>query len=70
MHGLNIILYLVLALGGELEHVVENYAMGFKALHGNGDHDNVTFVNYGDVGFGLIMDTRLEPLMHLEVWEA
>ena len=42
--------------------------MGFKALHGNGDHDNVTFVNYGDVGFGLIMDTRLAPLMHLGVW--
>ena len=44
------------------------YAMGFKALHGNGDHNNVTFVNYGDVGFGLILDTKLEPLMHIRVW--
>ena len=48
--------------------MVETYMMGFKALHGNGDHDVVTFVNYGDVGFGLIMDTRLVPLMHIGVW--
>ena len=39
--------------------MVETYVIGFKDLHGNGDHDNVTFVNYRDVGFGLIMDTRL-----------
>ena len=29
---------------------------------------NEAIVNYGDVGFGLIMDTRMEPLMHLRVW--
>ena len=29
--------------------------------------DNVKFVNYGDVGFGLILDTRMAPLMHLRV---
>ena len=47
--------------------MVETYALGFKALHGNGYHDNVTFVNYGDVGFILILDTRMAPLMHLGV---
>ena len=29
---------------------------------------NEMIVNYGDVGFGLIMDTRLAPLMRLRVW--
>ena len=35
---------------GKLYHMVLNCAMGFKALYGNGDHDNVTVVNYGDGG--------------------
>ena len=42
--------------------------MGFKTLHGMETNVNETIVNYGDVGFGLIMDTRLAPLMHLGVW--
>ena len=54
--------------GGKLYDMVLTYAMGFMALHGNGDHDNVMFVNYGDVGFGLIVATRLVPLMLLRVW--
>ena len=29
---------------------------------------NEMIVNYGDVGFGLIMDTMLAPLMHLGIW--
>ena len=29
---------------------------------------NETTSNYGDVGFGLIVDTKLVPLMLLEVW--
>ena len=45
-----------------------NYVIGFKALHGNGDHDNVTFVKYEDGGFGLILETMIVPLMHLGVW--
>ena len=44
------------------------YAMGFKTCMENGDHDNVTNPKYGIVGFGLIMVTRLEPLMLLGVW--
>ena len=48
--------------------MVETYVMGFKALHGNGDHDNVTLVNYRGMGFGWIVDTRLAPLMLLGVW--
>ena len=48
--------------------MVLNYAMGFKALHGHGNLENVMFVNNGDVGFGLILDTRLVPLMHLGGW--
>ena len=48
--------------------MVETYAMGFKALHGNGDHDNVMFVNYRGMGFGWIVDTRMVPLMLLGVW--
>ena len=31
-------------------------------------NDHEAIVNYGDVGFGLIMYTRLVPLMHLRVW--
>ena len=48
--------------------MVLTYATGFQALHGNGDHDNEEMVNYGDVGFCLILDTRLVPLMDLGVW--
>ena len=54
--------------GDKLYHMVLTYAMGLKALHGNGDHNNVTFVNYGDVVFGLIVATRMAPLMLLRVW--
>ena len=39
--------------------------MGFNTLHGMETNVNETIVNYGYVGFGLIMDTRLEPLMRL-----
>ena len=53
--------------GGKLYHMVLTYVMGFKALHENGDHDKVMFVNYGDVGFGLIVATRMAPLMLLRV---
>ena len=42
--------------------------MGFKTLHGIETNVNETIVNYGDVGFGLIVETRLAPLMHLRVW--
>ena len=42
--------------------------MGFKSLHGNGDHDIVTNANYVKVGFGSLVDTRLAPLMFLGVW--
>ena len=31
-------------------------------------NDNEAMVNYGDVGFGLIVATRLAPLMHLGFW--
>ena len=42
--------------------------MGFNTLHGMVTNANEAMVNYGDVGFGLISDTRLVPLMHLEIW--
>ena len=42
--------------------------MGFKTLHGMETNVNETNVNYGDVGFWLIMDTRLAPLMRIGVW--
>ena len=42
--------------------------MGFKTLHGMENNVKEMIVNYGDVGFGLIMDTRLAPLMHIGVW--
>ena len=42
--------------------------MGFKTLHGMETNVNETIVNYGYVGFGLIMDTRMVPLMRLRVW--
>ena len=42
--------------------------MGFKSLHGNGDHDIVGNANYVKVGFRLSVDTRLVPLMLLGVW--
>ena len=48
--------------------MVLTYAMGFKTCMANGDHDNVTNANYGNVGFGLIVDTRMAPLMRLRVW--
>ena len=54
--------------GGKLYDMVLTYTMGFKTLHGYGDHDNATMENYGDVGFGLILDTKLAPLMHLRFW--
>ena len=42
--------------------------MGFTTLHGMETNVNETIINYGNVGFGLIMDTRLVPLMRLVVW--
>ena len=42
--------------------------MGFKTLHGMETNVNETIVNYGDVDFGLIMDTRPAPFMSLRVW--
>ena len=37
-------------------------------MHGNGDHNIVTNVNYGKVGLGLVVDTKQAPLMLLGVW--
>ena len=48
--------------------MVLTYAMGFNTLHGMVTNVNEAMVNYGDVGFGLILDTKLAPLMHLGVW--
>ena len=45
-----------------------SYAMGFKTLHEMETIVNEMTSNYGDVGFGLIMDTMLAPLMHLGIW--
>ena len=42
--------------------------MGFKTLHGMETKVNETIVNYGDLGLGLIIDTRMALLMHLGVW--
>ena len=42
--------------------------MGFKTLHGMETNVNEMIVNYGYVGFGLIMDTRMVPLMRLDIW--
>ena len=42
--------------------------MGFNTLHGMVTNANEAMVNYGDVGFGLIVTTRLAPLMLLRVW--
>ena len=42
--------------------------MGFKTLHGKETIDIESISNYRDVGFGLIVDTKLAPLMHLAVW--
>ena len=42
--------------------------MGFNTLHGMVTNINEEMVNYGDVVFGLILDTRMVPLMHLGVW--
>ena len=41
--------------------------MGFNTLHGKGDHDIVSNENYGKVGFGLVVATRIVPLMLLGV---
>ena len=69
LNGIFLTRYLVTqAWGDKLYHMVLTYAMGFKALHGNGNHDNVTFVNYKGMGFGWIVDTRLASLIFLGIW--
>ena len=65
---LNIILCLVLIIG------VVSYNISFDIMQWGlrpcmemETNANETIVNYGDVGFGLIMDTRMAPLMRLRV---
>ena len=42
--------------------------MGFKTLHEMETIFNVSKANYEKVGFGLVIDMRLVPLMLLGVW--
>ena len=42
---------------------------GFNIMENRKGGNNIgLFTNYRDVGFGLILDTKLSPLMHLGVW--
>ena len=56
--------------GGEYIIWFERYIMGFNNLHGKDTIDIESNSNYRDVGFGMVVDTRLFPLMHLGVWES
>ena len=42
--------------------------MGFKSLNKMETIVNVSNVNYGIVGFGLLVATRIAPLMFIGVW--
>ena len=42
--------------------------MGFKSLYEMETIVNVSNVNYGIMGFGLLVATRMVPLMLLMVW--
>ena len=42
--------------------------MGFKSLHEMETIIKISNANYGIVGFGLLVSTRLVPLMFLWVW--
>ena len=43
----------------------DSYVMGFKVSHGMETNVNESFANYRNVGFSLIVDTRMAPLMLL-----
>ena len=61
--------YLVISFGVANYTIwFECYTMGFKTLHGKETIDIESISNYRDVGFGLIVDTRMAPLMHIWVW--
>ena len=42
--------------------------MGLKYLHGKETIDIESISNYRDVGFALILDTRMAQLMRLGIW--
>ena len=54
--------------GGKYFIWFEHHIMGLKTFHGKETIDIEPISNYRDVGFGMVVDTRLVPLMRLGVW--